>query len=512
MNPAISTAESSWRLMLPALCLCLSWILFWYWDTAVAMVTIWRRSETFAHAFLVPPISLWLIWRQRHALATLTPRPSGWVLLLVALSGFGWLLGELAVVNAVTMFSLVALLVLSVPALLGPRVAQAMAFPLAYLFFAVPVGEFIMPQMMEWTAEFTIRALELTGIPVYREGLHFVIPSGSWSVVEACSGVRYLIASVVVGTLYAYLTYRSLARRLAFIAVSLVVPIVANWLRAYMIVMLGHLSGNRLAVGVDHLIYGWVFFGVVILLIFMIGARWAEHPDALATVDGLRPDSPSAPASVARTWLVVVLLAAVTALPHVWPRLIDHMEAARGDGPVSLALQAPEDWRTIESRMIQWRPAFANPTAEFQAEFVRDERRVGVFIGYYRQQDYDRKLVSSENVLVKSNDREWKRVAAGSRSLAVGNTAVSARTAELANADGMRLAVWQWYWINGHLTTSDHLAKALQAFSRLLGRGDDSAVVVLYAPTDAPGGGDLALEAFAKSSVDRIETMLQQVR
>src|SRR2546423_1258251 len=81
-------------------------------------------------------------------------------------------------------------------------------------------------------------------------------PTGSWWIVEACSGLRYLIASAMVGMLYAYLAYRSLSRRIAFVAASLAVPILANWLRAYMIVMIGYLSGNRLAVGIDHIIYG----------------------------------------------------------------------------------------------------------------------------------------------------------------------------------------------------------------------------------------------------------------
>ena len=59
-----------------------------------------------------------------------------------------------------------------------------------------------------------------------------------------------------------------------FMSAAILVPIVANWLRAYMIVMLGHLSNNRLAVGVDHLIYGWIFFGLVMLLLFWVGSFW----------------------------------------------------------------------------------------------------------------------------------------------------------------------------------------------------------------------------------------------
>jgi exosortase/archaeosortase family protein len=95
----------------------------------------------------------------------------------------------------------------------------------------------------------------------------------------------------MVGTLFAYLNYSLAWKRWAFVGLSILVPIVANWVRAYMIVMIGHLSGNKLAVGVDHLIYGWVFFGVVIGIMFVVGARWADPAPA---EDGSGP-APAAP-------------------------------------------------------------------------------------------------------------------------------------------------------------------------------------------------------------------------
>ena len=509
MNAASAVAaRAAWRGALPALTFVLAWILFWYWDTARAMVVIWARSETFTHAFLVPPISLWLIWRQRHALAHLAPR-AWWPVPAVALVvGFGWLLGELTAVNAVTQLALVSLLVLSVAAMLGRRLAWAMVFPLAYLFFAVPVGEFVMPRMMEWTADFTVRALMLSGIPVYREGQNFVIPSGNWSVVEACSGVRYLIASVVVGTLYAYLNYRSLRRRLVFIGVSILVPIVANWLRAYMIVMLGHLSGNTIAVGVDHLIYGWLFFGVVILLMFVIGARWTEHPDAGECVGRASANEATESSAAGRCWPIAIAMVLATVLPHLGLATIERQEAARGGVPPPLTFVAPDGWQAADARSIDWRPAFANPRAELQAEFIQGERRVGIFVGYYRRQDYEHKLVSSDNVLVKTSDKVWLRVAGGSRELASGGQPVKASTAELRNVAGQRLAVWQWYWIGGRLTSSDHLAKLWQAVHRLLGEGDDSAVVILYAPKE----DQAALADFAAGAMGSVERTLQAAR
>lgn len=99
-----------------------------------------------------------------------------------------------------------------------------LAFPLLFLYFIVPFGEFAVPYLQEWTADVTILALRLTGIPVFREGMQFVIPTGTWSVVEACSGFRYLIACFMVGTLYAYLNYQSPKRRLVFVIAALVVP------------------------------------------------------------------------------------------------------------------------------------------------------------------------------------------------------------------------------------------------------------------------------------------------
>ena len=179
-----------WRQAYPALMLLVAWTLWLYRDTAFAMVTIWARSETFTHGFLVPPIVLWLVWRQRQAIAAQTPQPMLGAFVLIAGAAFGWLLGDLVAVNAVTQLALVALLVLSVPAVLGWHVTRLIIFPLGFLFFAVPIGEFLMPGLMEWTANFTVLALRLSGVPVYREGLNFVIPSGNWSVVEACSGVR----------------------------------------------------------------------------------------------------------------------------------------------------------------------------------------------------------------------------------------------------------------------------------------------------------------------------------
>ncbi|MBK9237021.1 MAG: exosortase A [Rhodoferax sp.] len=510
---------AAWRKALPQVVIAIVAILLLYRETALAMVTIWYRSETFTHAFVVPPIVAWLIWRKRAQLAALTPQPMRWVLLPMAAVAFVWLLGDLAAVNALTQLALVTRLVLTVPALLGLAVTRCILFALLFLFFAVPLGEFLMPQMMAWTADFTVLALRLSGIPVFREGLQFVIPSGNWSVVEACSGIRYLIASVTVGTLFAYLNYQSTRRRVAFVLVSLLVPIVANWLRAYMIVMLGHLSGNQLAVGADHLIYGWVFFGVVILLMFMIGARWSEpEPQCWARLilnPRQRVPWSAQPMPLGRgDWSLPCW---PWQRPHGTLWLLDNAKSPQV-GAMTTPTALAGDWRLSGSPMAAFEPAFSNPSARAGSYPRRMAAKVGLYLGYYRNQNYQHKLISSDNVLVRSKDPNWSQVASASRVAQIGPQHLAVRTAELravSLANGAtveRLVVWQIYWINGTFTASDYLAKAYSAWFRFTGRGDDSAVIVVYASKDQIDGSEALLQSFLSDNLSAIEALLAQTR
>ena len=128
--------------------------------------------------------------------------------MLLAGAGLAWLVAAAGQVQVVQQYAMVAMIPAAVIAVAGRRVALALAFPLAFLLLGVPIGEALIPPLMEWTADFTVTR---SGCPAFRSsarGLFFTIPSGNWSVVEGCSGLRYLIASITVGALFAYLSYR----------------------------------------------------------------------------------------------------------------------------------------------------------------------------------------------------------------------------------------------------------------------------------------------------------------
>jgi len=363
-----------------------------------------------------------------------------------------------------------------VVALAGRRAAMAIAFPLAFLLLGVPFGEAFLPRLMDWTAEFTVGALRFSGIPVYREGNFFAIPSGQWSVVEACSGLRYLIASLTVGALFAYLNYQRAWKRVLFIALSLAVPIVANFLRAYMIVMIGHLSNMKLAVGVDHFLYGWVFFGIVIGLLFWLGSFWRDpapsiEQEATGHLNG-RPVS-----SLASVAAGVGVLAAI----GVWPLYAAHLDnVAAGRAPVFLASPQPASgWIADPAATFNWRPRYTGAAASSFEVYRKDGRTVALYVGYYRNQRPGAELVSSTNRL---DTPSWRNIGAAARTENFGE-ALDLRETHLRAGTSL-LLVWEWYRIGDSDLINPYIAKALLARDRLLGRSDDSAVIILTVPYD----------------------------
>lgn len=472
-----------------------------YADTARSIVSIWNSSETFAHGYIILPISLWLIWRRRAELGRIAPQPFWPALLLIAGAGFAWLLAELAEVQVVRQYAFVAMLLLTVLAVAGLRLSLAMTFPLAFLLLAVPFGEIFVAPLINFTADFTVSALQLTGVPVLRNGSNFEIPTGSWSVVEACSGVRYLISSFTLGCLYAYLNYRSPVRRFMFVVLSIVVPIIANGMRAYMIVMLGHLSGNKLAAGVDHLIYGWIFFGLVMFLMFWIGGFWR---DDTAEVEEA-PAAASAPAASLAS--LGAAAAACIACVAVWPAYAHYLDrAAFNPEPVRLD-NFHASWPNAPA-FTDWRPGFTPAALEVDRFYQGQGTQVGMSIRYYRNQQDGAKLISSANRLVKDKEKRWRPVASNGHSERIGEHDLVLREGRV-QGDGSQFLVWSWYWIDGHFIANDYLGKLLQAKEMLVLHGDDGAAILVYAPYESnPEEARKAMRAFLSDNLAHLESAL----
>ncbi len=501
-------ATGYWRWTLALVGLILLVLLGWYWQTALSMAKIWWRSNTYAHGMLIIPIALYMIWQRRHTLAGLPPQSNPAGLLILLLTVIAWLAAYAAEVLVVQQFALVTLAVASIVTLLGWQVSWAIAFPLAYLYFAVPMGEFLTLPLQDFTAWFSVTLLRLTGIPVFWEGHQLILPTGQFEVAEACSGLRYLIASLALGCLYAYLSYRSLWRRLAFIALALVAPIIANGLRAYGIVMLAYLSSGKIATGVDHIIYGWLFFGLVVLLMFWIGSFWRE-----ATPHGVQSGATETPViaqpgtTVFASRLVLTTLACILIL-SLGPAGVAWLNAAAPQsGSVSLtAPAAVAPWSGPLEGDPDWQPVFLGADGTLLRSYRWHEQPVYLYMAYYRRQRQDAKLVSTGNTLF--DGKRWVYVGAQRMTLPLASGPQAVVATRVTSAYRKRL-VWHWYWIGGRTTTSPYLAKLLEAWDSLSGSRQGSAMVAIAADYQLqPAEAETLLRQFLDSMAGGIEAAL----
>lgn len=514
--------EARWRLPLASLVALLALILLRYRETFSGMVEIWDRSPTFTHAFVVPPLVLWLVWRKRSELEQLPTQPVPWLVLPMAGLALLWWLSQLVAVNAVAHVSVTAMLVLAVPLMLGWPLARALTFPLTFLFFAVPIGEFMTPHLMRWTAEVLVAGLRLTGIPVYQEGQQLVIPSGRWAVVEACGGIRYFMASFMVGSLFGYLNYQSNRKRWLFVLVSIVMPIVANWLRAYIIVMLGHLSNNEIATGVDHLVYGWVFFGMVIMAMFFIGARWADpSPDLPA-----RP-LPVAPAGPGVTLVRRIVVVGLALLALQWPwwtagstAATEPMISGAQPGWVQWPAQAGT-WQATDVPPSDWKPIINDAPVVHSLGWRGPQGDVGMLVHYYRHQNRNSQLISSTHGLVGSLNELWNTVGRGVVETPgsdgkpvrwIRSTLLGSERNITPNGERAKLTIWQVYWLGDRFTTNEFEGKAVQVWHALQGQPDDGAMIHLYSTLTDDAAASRQLSAFVAENFDMLQRTLRQAR
>ena len=233
--------------------------------------------------------------------------------------------------------------------------------------------------------------------------------------------------------------------------------------------------------GVDHLIYGWVFFGIVMALLFWVGSRWRED-DLPLPASSVAPSTPSRTASPAtRAW---PMLLAVVALTAIWPTVEAYQErGAKREAFTLPRISANAGWTAASGGLPDWRPDVAGASAELRQTFAKNGRDVGLHIAFFRNQTNDAKAITSINQIVSTSNVLWAQVSTDTIDMTIDGKSFSAQATEIAGTH-RRLAVWQWFWVDGHETSSEYLAKFYQVLAVLQGRGDPVAWVIAYTPAD----------------------------
>jgi len=372
----------------------------------------WWNSSTYNHVLLIPPIIGWLVWQRWPQLRQLSP--SAWWpgLVLFALALLGWVLGAFAGFSLLRQAGAVAMLGAAILALLGPRVGWALAFPLGYMAFLVPFGDELIPPLQTVTARLTIALVQLSGIPAAIDGVFIDTPAGLFEVAEACSGIKFLIAMVAFGVLAAHVCFASPWRRAAFLALCVVVPVLANGVRAWGTIAVAQVKGTEWAGGFDHIVYGWIFFACVIAAVIALAWRFFDRaPDAAAVDPAALEASPLLARLAARRIGLPATVALLVALPlagQAWARAADALNAAL---PRQIHLPDVPGWRRVDyAPALWWEPRAAGAEHRLLGRYADGAgRRVDVFFALYSGQSEGREAGGfGEGALTPESGWAWR--------------------------------------------------------------------------------------------------------
>ena len=480
-----------------------------YRETVASIVAVWIHSETFTHGFLILPISAYLVWTKRETLARLTPRPYPPALLILLPVGMAWLAGHATNTRLVEQLSLVAFIPVLAWILFGPVVVRSIAFPLAFLVFAVPFGDTFRPALMDMTATLAVGALNLSGVPVVREGVLLTTTVGGWRIAEACSGLNYLVSGVALACLFAYVTYRATWKRVACVATSIVVLVLANGARAYTLILVGYLSEMRLGRGFAHYAFGWLVYILVMVAFFAVCSRFRDDPLPASVGNVPRPDPNPALSPHRRRWMAVA--GAAAAIVAFWPPFVSYLDHA-APAPRGIQISAPATrggWEIQAEPDFNWRPAFAGATSETVRNYVKDGEVVQCQIGFYELQPDAGELITQRNAVVDPHDPRWRDVGERDQEIESEGDRFVVRETDVRGPDG-RLLVWQWYWFPDEFTAGRVWGKLLQARARFIIGRNHAAVVVLSAA--APEGRDTTpvLRRFAGDMLPSIREAIER--
>jgi EpsI family protein len=235
-----------------------------YFESLVFLFNHWIGSDDYSHGMFVPIISLFLIWQSRHRIAAAGVTGSWWGLAVV-IAGLGlYLVGELATLYVLQHFSLWIVLVGLVIGAIGLKASRAIIFPLGYLLTSIPLPTFLYAglssQLQLWSSALGVGCLQLVGVTAFREGNVIDLGPVQLQVVEACSGIRYLLPLTSLALLCAYLFKDRMWKRVILVLSSIPISILVNGFRIGMIGVLVEWYGQEASEGFAHLFEGWVLF------------------------------------------------------------------------------------------------------------------------------------------------------------------------------------------------------------------------------------------------------------
>lgn len=447
------------------------------------LVNTWVSRDEYSHGFLVPFISLYFIWANRERLKELPIQPNKAIgMFLIITSCFMLITGKIGSMTIVQEVSVLIVIPGLVLMLLGTKYLRALALPLAYLVFMVPVFDVVFDRI-QWpfqllSASMSVKFLELLGIPVVLDTQYIVLPKLTLEVAKECSGISFLISIMAIAIPLAYFSLREWWLRCILFVFAIIIAITTNWLRVVFIA-LWSINAGKVLHGPYHILQG--LFVSVIGIIFLIITAWIlsvifpYNPsqklnnstiDKDVMVKGLPVDMKQVNRAL---FIAIVFFLGVGCYMHFYKPKPVFLETSINELPITIG-----DWRGKDLNHNYSKPFVIQGV---DSEIMRlywssSGREVKLYIGYFESQGKGKELVSYKTQMLYENSEAFEVPINANSSIMVNRTVLTV---------GMqRFLLLSFYDLNGQIVANRYMVKFVTVINGLLSRQTNGAIIVVY--------------------------------
>lgn len=280
------------------------------------LITIWENSfddGTYSHAYLIPFISMFLYYKlAKTGQLTYRSKLSSIPLLLLVFSAAFFFIMSTAQISLGYWAGLLAILLSGV--LLIYRTNWQVLFPSLFLVFLFPGWGLLTALLQKVAVSAVTFLMSFTGIPTFVEGNFVTIPAGVFEIADGCSGLRYLIVSLAISSLFNFLYIKNIRKAVLFFAVAILGALITNWIRITALILIGEYTDMQSSLMTDHNTFGWYLYAPFMVILFMWGNKLADNDQLSVEITSNSAESKLYPAVVNSLALLFIIVISSTSI------------------------------------------------------------------------------------------------------------------------------------------------------------------------------------------------------
>ena len=481
------------------------------------MIRVWDTQEEYGHGYIIPFITVFLIWQHKDILEK-TQFTGSWLALIVVFLGIAVVLvGNLTTITTLIQYGMVIVLIAVIYSYLGIGI-KPIIIPLLFLVFMIPLPGFFLNNLSSYlqliSSELGVAVIRLFGISVYLEGNVIDLGTFQLQVVEACSGLNYLFPLMSLAFIAAYFFKAPFWQRATLFITSVPITVLMNSFRIGVIGVLVDNWGIEQAEGFLHYFEGWIIFMACMLILF--GEMWlfnvfSNEKKPLLEVFGIEMPAPTPenakieyrtiPKSLSASVLLVLVGAFASSLIETREEIIPDRLSFDEFPTIIGEWQGSED--TIEKKFLD--------VLKLDDYILANYRRpsgetVNFYSAYYQSQRGGASAHSPRSCIPGGGWRIKEFETKTLNTIEVAGKPLSVNRLLIKKGDYGQL-VYYWFQQRGRIITNEYLVKFYLFWDALTLNRTDGALVRVTTdlqPGEDPAIADKRLSLFAQSMMPKL--------